>query len=430
MKKILKIMLLSLMVGIFSNNSYFNNEYMEITPRYFLNGNVSSDHVYLSDLNYVNDLTYVKDGYYLRKDKNSSSGLITVNIEGKKKSFIKGISAWATSNIVYDLKDYDYDYFTAYLGVDAKETSTYYNSGVTFKISTSNDGENWTDVLTTNTLKGFDDAYYAKVNIKNQRYLKLYAFENGNSWYSHWYDDAVYANALLIKEGYEEKEKEVSYLKTVEEYDQLIKNDENNNLLILQRQLVSKVGYDILKSLINYSEDYEKIINWLFNDEHILELYLLGGEPDGNYVSSFRILNELYHEYQSDLEGENKELYEKMMISLSLTHSANVGLWVTGAPENELDPNGSRAIKRYEIYKHLYENNLLENQIFENLSVEEMRFVMNNIIDDEEIIWLNNYAKTSKANPYSFITYRLVMIIIKLNIMIIQNINYGMKNII
>ena len=408
MKKYLKIIVLVVIVGLFSNKNYVdNNKYFISTPNYLANSNINKDYLYLSDINYVNELTYVKPGYYLRLDKNSSSGLITVNIDGKKKSFIKGISAWATSNIVYDLQDYDYDYFTAYLGVDAKEISTYYNSGVTFKISTSNDGENWNDVLTTNTLKGFDNAYYAKVNIKGQRYLKLYAYENGNSWYSHWYDDAVYANAKLIKEDYEEKDKDIPYLKTVEEYDEIIKKEPTNNLMILQRQLVSKVGYDILKSLINYSEDYENIIKWLFNDEHILELYLLGGEPDGNYVSSFKILNELYHEYQSDLEGENKELYEKMMISLSLTHSASVGLWVTGAPENEFDPNGSRAIKRYEIYKYLYENDLLENKIFENISVEEMRFVMNNIIDDEEIIWLNSYTKeTDKYNPYNFITYR------------------------
>ncbi len=158
MKKYLKIIVLVVIVGLFSNKNYVdNNKYFISTPNYLANGNIDKDYVYLSDLNYVNDLTYVKSGYYLRLDKNSSSGLITVNIDGKKKSFIKGISAWATSNIVYDLQDYDYDYdyFTAYLGVDAKETSTYYNSGVTFKISTSNDGENWNDVLTTNTLKGF-----------------------------------------------------------------------------------------------------------------------------------------------------------------------------------------------------------------------------------------------------------------------------------
>ena len=130
----------------------------------FANANNKEDFVYLSDLNYEKD-SYVKDGYYLRKDKNSSSGLITVNILGKPKSFIKGISAWATSEIIYDISDYDFDYFTAYLGVDAKEVSTYYNSGVTFTISTSNDGLNWEEKFKTNTLKGFDDAVLAKVLI-------------------------------------------------------------------------------------------------------------------------------------------------------------------------------------------------------------------------------------------------------------------------
>ena len=32
--------------------------------------------------------------------------------------------------------------------------------------------------------------------------------------------------------------------------------------------------------------------------------------------------------------------------------------------------------------------------MFESLEIEEMRFIMNNAIDDEEIIWLNAYVKT------------------------------------
>ena len=40
-------------------------------------------------------------------------------------------------------KDYDYDYFTADLGVDISEQSTYFNTGVRFYIYTSDDGEEW-----------------------------------------------------------------------------------------------------------------------------------------------------------------------------------------------------------------------------------------------------------------------------------------------
>ena len=40
--------------------------------------------------------------------------------------------------------------------------------------------------------------------------------------------------------------------------------------------------------------------------------------------------------------------------------------------------------------------------------MEEMRFVMNTIIDDEEIVWLNHYVRNDKngaTSPYSYIKY-------------------------
>ncbi len=418
MKYQLKILILGILFFlslsvVFSSKNWAYHAKVNVSKPFVMgNANNKESFVYLSDIPYMNEKTSVKDGYYLHLDKNNSSGLISVLINNEKKSFIKGISAWATSTIVYDLQDYDYDYFTAYLGVDSKETSNYYNSGVKFTIATSSDGINWQDAFVTNTLKGVDNAVFAKVNIQNIRYLKLYAYENGNSWYSHWYDDAVYANAKLIKEDYEENDLVVPFIKTLDEYDEIIKGSDyeslaNKNLLLFQREFVKRVGYDVLQSLANYKEEYLNILKWLMEDEELLNQYLLGGEPDGNYVSSLKVLNELYQNYAQDLQGENKELYEKMMISLSLTHSANVGLWVSGVSDDINDPNGSKATSRYEIFKKLYLEDSLDKDIFTNLSVEEMRFVMNNIIDDEEIIWLNHYSKEKNStNPYSYITYR------------------------
>ncbi len=412
----------------------------------------TEDYLYLSDIDYVSNMSYVKDGYYFKKDKNNLNGLIEVNVKDPennihKETFIKGVSAWATSEIVYDVEGLDYDYFTAYVGVDANQTSDYYNSGVRFTIYTSLDGETWENVYTSSIKKGVDAADFVKISLyenknvqsaqgiegpeifddelltgntssKGQKvkYLKLYAYENGNSWYSHWHDDAVYANAKLIKEGYEEKKQNFEVIKTISEYDREIKelsnledftNLEEYQNLLLERELVSRVGYDILQALFNYSEEYQDIIKTLFNDKDILELYLLGGEPDGNYVESLKILKNLLTTYGSDFSDPvNGELYKKMAISLSLTHSANVGLWVSGAPEDPDDPNGSNAIDRYLIYKKLYKAGKLNNAIFTDLSVEEMRFVMNNIIDDEEIIWLNDFVrKNNSFNPYTYINY-------------------------
>ena len=298
--------------------------------------------IYLSDVDYIEDLSYVENGYYLRLDKNNDSKLISVNIDGKSKPFIKGISAWATSNLVYDLKELRYDYFTAYLGVDASRTETYYNSGVTFTIYTSTDGENWTEVFKTGTLKGWDNAVFAKVDIRDANYLRLYAYENGNSWYSQWYDDAVYADAKLITEDYEEISGDNDIVKPVSYYDSIIKEGDSANrdpnkdyqLTLLQREFVNNVGYDVLQAYLSYSDDYQDTISWLMKDKKILEQYLLGGTPDGSYGTSLKVLSQLYEKYKLDLDHPiYGDLYLKMMISLSLTHSANVGLWVTGAPD-------------------------------------------------------------------------------------------------
>ena len=137
----------------------------------------TSNYVYLSDIPYETEQTYVKPGHYVRLDKNSNSNLITVPVGGEKQTFIKGISAWATSNIEYDVSNYDYDYFTGYLGVDASQTTRDYNSGVTITVSTSVDGIKWKEELKTPTLKGWNDAVFAKVDIRGVKYLRLYAYE-------------------------------------------------------------------------------------------------------------------------------------------------------------------------------------------------------------------------------------------------------------
>ena len=95
-----------------------------------------------------------------------------------------------------------------------------------------------------------------------------------------------------------------------------------------------------------------------------------------------------------------------MMITLSLTHSTDVGLWAGGMTNNPNDPNNSNAVTRYEIYKKMHQEGKIDNEIFESLTIEEMRFVMNNIIDDEEIEWLNAYTtEKNSRNPYSYIEY-------------------------
>ena len=411
-KKMLFLTVYFLMLGVLllPSNQIFESTYHE----YFADNKAKFR--YLSDIKYMKDKTSVGWGE-IQFDKNintsSNNGLITVNIDREKKSFMKGILAHATSTVVYDLSSYDYDYFTAYLGVDASVGGN--GNGVKFAIYTSRDGENWdlkTDVKPP-VLKGTSDSIFVKIDIKNVNYLKLYAHNNGNESSDH----AVYADAKLIKEDYVEDTSTVDFIKTVDEYDKIIKGKNlseqltNNELTILQREFVSSVGYDLLQSFVKYSDDNKAAISWLMNDVENLRLYIIGGKPEGTYINSIKVLSELYKNYKTDFDNKNVtkygtilgDLYKKMAITLSLTHSKLVGLWM----QSNVKENQSDAVTRYALYKKMHgdghfvaSESIDLTKWFENYNVEEMRFVLNNHIDDEEILWLNEYTqKQMDAHP-------------------------------
>ena len=176
------------------------------------------EYCYLSDMKYVTNQSSVGWGS-ITLDKNLDTkyngGLITLIVDGQPKKFLKGIAAHATSTVVYDITDYDYDFFTAYIGVDASRGSA--GNGVKFLIYTSVDGENWNlkTSASPQAMKGNSNAEFVKIDIKDANYLKLYAHNNGNADGDH----SVYANAKLVKEGYDENASVADFIKTVEEYD-------------------------------------------------------------------------------------------------------------------------------------------------------------------------------------------------------------------
>ena len=367
--------------------------------------------IYLSDINYVKEQSSVGWGS-IRMDANPDGGVISLIVDGQKKQFLKGIGAHAPSNVVYDISGYDYDYLTTYVGVDSSRGTN--GNGVKLHIFTSMDGTNW-DLETPNSppaSKGNTEAIFYKVDIKGKKYIKLYANHLGNNTADH----AVYANAKLIKADYVETNDNYDFIKTVEEYDKEIKKVSldkqlaQNEHLILKREFVKNVGYEFLQQIAHLNDDYKETIEWLFNDLENLRNYIIGGKPDGSYYNSIKVLNELYHTYKDDFKITTKtkygtvlgDLYKRMAITLSLTHSTRVSLWMhPDAPENI-----SNAVTRYQIYKDLHKNGkmVLTSSIdisewFETYNIEEMRFVMNNAIDDEEILWLNEYTQ-SYVNKY------------------------------
>ncbi len=367
------------------------------------------DFVYLSDIDYIASQSRPGWGSIL-KDTTSAGSKISVKVENAYYPFDKGMWAHATSTIVYDIHDYHYDYFTAYVGLN--QTAATSSNGVKFYIYTSIDGVNWKLQTSENptVLKAGMNAEFVKVNIKGANYLKLYANDNGANGNDH----AVYADAKLTNDVSEN-----NVVPSVTEFDELIKTNYSNmdltnpdyELLVLQRNLVKNMGQYAIKRFVNENQGNKETFEWLFNNLENLRLYTLGGVPEGgSYYQSLTVLKSILEKHIRDFDimdvtqygTRYGELYKKMAIALSLTHSKLVGLWMqSGQPENQSD-----AVMRYEIYKMLHKNNkfVVTSSIditkwFETYTIEEMRFVMNNNIDDEEILWLNEYTQ-SYINQY------------------------------
>lgn len=381
---------------------------------------------YLSDIPYVAEQSSV--GWReISLDKTPDNTALSVKVEGANYTFEKGIFAHATSTVVYDLTDYaEYDYFTAYLGLNTTSTR---GDGVTFDVFTSSDGTNWESQLEDGPIdkQPGQNATFVKIDIRNAKYLKLYADDK----VSNASDHSVYVDAKLVKESYDDS----NGIKTVAEYDQILKNYEGQEitgdyeLTLLQRELVKKAGPYALKRFTNESEANRQMFSWLMNNVENLRLYIMGGSPEGgSYYNSLTQLSRLYDEYSSDFTNNEclnntwypdmtyGDLYKKMAMSIALTHSQRVGLWMqSGVVENQSD-----ALRRYAIFKYMHKNGNFRatdtldiTPWFEALQVEEMRFVMNNNIDDEEILWLNEYVQerldqyktTNYLTPHPYISY-------------------------
>lgn len=374
-----------------------------------------SDQVhYLSDL----ECTKCEVGYGTMQKDQINGDIITLRLGGEVTEFEKGIFAHANSELIYDLRSLDYDYFTSYIGIDSRQGNN--GDGVKFYIYTSKNGIDWDVRMESEVLKGKDAAQLVDIHISDEQYLKLVVDQlenNGN-------DHSVYADARLIKEEYFD-----SNIKRISEYDEEIKNLYENNtelsqyeLTLLQREFVSDIGYTTLQDFVKESYENQDTVNWLMNDVDHLRLYIMGGEPNGSYQNSLRILSQLLNTYEADLQdAAHKDLYQKMIISLSLSHSRTVRFWMndgilqgdTIVKNNIADsPNQSNAVDRYKIMKEMYLNNKFDNAMFEQLEIEEMRYIMGTELGDGEIKWLRDISEERNSkDPYAFIDYSATMVV-------------------
>lgn len=384
----------------------------------------SADYVYLSDLEYEPESMagWVSSDYphgHLTKDKTFNNTQLSVYVGNGWRAFDKGLMTHAEANVYYNVKNYNYKYLTAYVGMDqicGKNTN-----GAKFFVYTSNDDT--LDENTSWTLKTAAEptlmtrghaAEFLSAEIGGAKYIRLYVDPNGNAAgdYATWADlkltNSATGNELL--DSYDERIRAKGSAS--------VEDDEELELLVLQREFVRRVGQYTLEKFESESEANKEVFDWLFNDLDVLREFVFGGAAGyGNYYKSLKVLSDLYRNYKTDLDNDallnNKykpdrtygEMYRTMMFAIALTHDITVGSWMqSGRVENQSDP-----LRRYAIYRYMYDTGRFiatvedkekkipayETQsLFGSLTVEEMRWIMFDIIDDESIIWLNDYVQT------------------------------------
>ena len=182
--------------------------------------------------------------------------------------------------------------------------------------------------------------------------------------------------------------------------------DQDLKLALLQRTFVNRVKYEKLVDFAAKSDDNAQVLKWLFDDFDRLEAYLLGGTPEGGegkYIESLTALSQVYAKHSADLaDATNGPVFQKMMMAISLAYGSPVNGWQTADikkyPEHiTAERTPSEPVRRYEVIKQLltqpetYDNvtTHFENDTFRDLEIEEMRWVVNNRISDNEIPWLN-----------------------------------------
>ncbi|MDE6666854.1 MAG: discoidin domain-containing protein, partial [Clostridia bacterium] len=389
---------------------------------------------------------------------------IQVKIEGAWYTFANGIYAHGPSCVAYNISEFSqtYKYFSAYGGLLSTASKS---DGAALYIQTSNDGKTW-DYLAEDKYLGDapglvaynQNAKYFVVDVTGFSWIRLVANKNS----SNAQDYVVWADAKLTKTLDED-----GAVQSLASYDMQIKekvasgadlDDKDLELLILQREFVSRVGQYALKRFTTQggdsieeregvtiqvnNEDNKAVLDWLMYDLDSLREFMLGGTPfKGNYYKSLTVLSALYKYYQKDLDDKtllgynhqgNKwmpnrtfgELCRTMMFSVALTHDGTIGSYLQGSkPENKSYP-----LQRYAIFKYMYETERFVStrngdgswksetmSWFESYRVEEMRWLMCNIIDDESILWLNDQVQTrinaspnnvSKfLDPYTYVKY-------------------------
>lgn len=373
--------------------------------------------IYLSDIDYITTDNWSYNGWSghnIEYDKNQDGEKLSLLVNGQRTYFTKGLSVHAKGQITYDISQYSETYtrFIASMGVDAARGT---NGDLWIKVSVSDDGQSWQDLHQTAQMSGSTPAVEVDLSVAGHKYLRIYADPNGANGADH----ATIANASLVTEDFDISIPYYNKLHTVDYYDSILSNNSvednynHNYRLVLERELVNKLGFNSIQNFAEFYPNGIKTLDWCLNKDEIIEQIIEVGEIS-NTPKFLEILADLYADNETALDS-GKFIYTKMAVGLAATYT-------TDALQSPLRFASFASTydysERYRLMKQLFDENKLmyiesngltgnfvHNNWFEDLHVDLIRLIMHDAINPEEILWLNEYTHRAKSLSYGMVPY-------------------------
>jgi len=398
------------------NNTSINGE----TTKLAANIDVTKDYLYLSDLDYIAENNWSYNGWgghEIQKDKNQDGGVLSLIINGEKRLFAKGLGVHAKGQVTFDISEYSTQFprFIAKLGVDAARGT---NGSIWFRITASKDGKTWDRLIDkTSVLTGSSEAIDVDLDVTGYKYLCIYVDPNGSNAADH----GTIADARLVTKDFVLSDKgNYAKLETLDYYDNILGvnsyeyNYKNNYKLILERELVHKLGYWNIQYITDLDAAVSETLDWILSNNRIIEEVIEVGEISDT-TKFLTVISDIYHKYQNEINSENGYVYEKMMIALAAGYSTDKII----SPLSFSFPSPTYDyLERFEIMKDLFDNNKLKkiktndlqgefvnNDWFKDYHVELMRMVMQDGTSNGDLIWLNGFTYEKQSVSFYMIDY-------------------------
>lgn len=413
------IIVFAIMATMFASTQNLNSIRLSRKENILAANTKTTNYIYLSDLPYLttNNWSYNGwGGHAIQMDKNQEGRQMNLIVNGETRPYAKGIGLHAKGQIVYDISTLSTNYprFVAKLGVDASRAGT--NASVWFQIFVSNDGEQWISLLKTDTMTATSEALAVDLDVTGYQYLKIYVDPIGDNSSDH----GNIADARLVSRNYVMDDVAYDTLHKVNYYDEILGQQEldvnyqDNYKLVLERELVRKLGYWSIQNSVEVDSKIATTLDWILSNTRVLEEVIEVGEISNGMVF-LQALSNLYHRYEADLRTTNGYVYEKMMVGLAAAYSTDRIIsplaFSFQAPTYDY-------MERFAIMKRYFDTNqfrrvetnalaghFVPNEWFKDYHVELMRMVMQDGTSNGDLVWLNGFTNEKQSVSFYMIGY-------------------------